>query len=209
MPVCPSCGQPLPEGATACPNCASAVAVADDDAPAEETFRCGRCETEYAGADACPACGALRVAAHCAEHPERPAHARCVICGAAVCDRCRPADRTPALCADHASVPVIEGWSQVYSTADELEARLLADNLRAEGIDAQSYSQADHVFPVDLGDLAISRVLVPVWEHGAALDVIRSYMDTRGEVVFACPSCGEVYEPGAETCTACGATLGE
>jgi predicted RNA-binding Zn-ribbon protein involved in translation (DUF1610 family) len=32
-------------------------------------------------------------------------------------------------------------------------------------------------------------------------------MDTEGEVVFACPSCGEVYEPGAESCTSCGAQL--
>jgi uncharacterized OB-fold protein len=32
-------------------------------------------------------------------------------------------------------------------------------------------------------------------------------MDTEGEVTFACPSCGEVYEPGQETCGSCGASL--
>ena len=46
-----------------------------------ESFRCPRCETEYEGADACPACGTLRVAAACEPHPDRDAVGRCGICG--------------------------------------------------------------------------------------------------------------------------------
>jgi uncharacterized OB-fold protein len=60
---------------------------------------------------------------------------------------------------------------------------------------------------VDLGELSIVRLLVPVWEFSAALDIIRSYMDSEGEVGFACPSCGEVYEPGQAECASCGASL--
>ncbi|MBV9775063.1 MAG: hypothetical protein JO040_14010 [Gemmatimonadetes bacterium] len=176
--------------------------------PAGETFRCPRCETEYEGSDACPVCGALRVAAACETHPDRDAEGRCVICGRAVCGECRAGDRDAVLCEEHRAVPMIEGWAQVYTTTGELEAQLLRDNLLAEGIDAQIYSQNDHNFPVDLGELSIVRVMVPTWEYGAALETIRAYMDTGGEVVFACPSCGEVYEPGATTCTSCGAPLG-
>jgi predicted RNA-binding Zn-ribbon protein involved in translation (DUF1610 family) len=63
------------------------------------------------------------------------------------------------------------------------------------------------MYPVDLGELSIVRVMVPVWEYAAALETIRAHMDTEGEVVFACPSCGEAYEPGAEACASCGAPL--
>ena len=35
----------------------------------------------------------------------------------------------------------------------------------------------------------------------------RLHAQIEGEVVFACPSCGEVYEPGQESCTSCGAAL--
>ncbi|HEX5725231.1 MAG TPA: hypothetical protein VFX98_07175 [Longimicrobiaceae bacterium] len=172
----------------------------------EQSFQCSRCGTEYGEGDACPACGALRVTVPCDDDPARTAHSRCVICGRAVCDG--PADQAqPALCADHRHVPVIEGWSQVYSTTSEIEAQLIAENLRAEGIDAQVYDQSDRTFPVDLGELSIVRVLVPVWEHGGALQLIEAYKDTEGEVTFACPACGEVYEPGAAACTACGAPL--
>jgi len=172
-----------------------------------EGFRCPRCETEYEGADACPACGALRVEAACETHPDREARGRCVICGRALCDRCSAAGDDAFLCEEHRGVHMIQGWAQVYSTHGEIEAQLVQENLRAEGIDSQIFSQKDHIYPVDLGELSIVRVMVPVWEYGAALDTIRGHMDTEGEVVFACPSCGEAYEPGAEACASCGAPL--
>jgi predicted RNA-binding Zn-ribbon protein involved in translation (DUF1610 family) len=198
MTRCPSCDREIPDGAAACPACGSEPA---------EVFRCRRCESEYEEADACPVCGALREPVPCAEHPDRPAHSRCVICGRAVCSRDVPEGREPALCADHGSVPVIEGWAQVYSTTTEMEARLLRDNLLSEGIDAQVFSQNDRSFPVEMGELSIVRLLVPVWEYEAALANIREHMDAEGEVVFACPSCGEAYEPGSAECASCGAAL--
>jgi hypothetical protein len=181
-----------------CPHCGS---------PAGELFRCERCGTGYDDADACPACGKVRVPAACERHPDRAAHSRCVICGSPVCAECSDPDRPTALCPDHSDVTVIEGWAQVYSTTGEVEGQMLVENLRAEGLDAQLYSQSDRTFPVDMGELSIVRVLVPVWEYAQALELIRDYMDTGGEVAFACPSCGEVYEPGATTCTSCGAAL--
>ena len=173
---------------------------------AEETVRCSHCGVEFDGGDACPQCGKLRAQVPCDDDPSQNASFRCVICGRAVCAHLPDACRA-ALCEEHRTVPMIEGWAQVYSTAAEMEAQLIVENLRAEEIDAQLYNQADRSFPVDLGELSIARVLVPVWEYGPALELIRSYMDTEGEVVFACPSCGEVYEPGQATCSSCGASL--
>jgi rubrerythrin len=188
------------------PAYASASTGGDDDGP---TVTCARCGAEHEPADACPVCGSLRSPVPCDEHPDRTAHSRCVLCGRAVCERDIDEGRRPSTCAEHRNVPVIEGWAQVFSTATEVEAQLLAENLRAEGIDSQIYTQADRIFPVDLGELSIVRLLVPVWEYEQALGMIRGYMDTRGEVVFACPACGEVYEPGQEACSACGASLTE
>lgn len=172
-----------------------------------EGFRCPHCETEYEGADACPACGTLRTTAACETHPDHEAKGRCVVCGRALCDRCSSASGDAFLCEDHRNVHMIQGWAQVYSTHGEIEAQLVQENLRAEGIDSQIFSQKDHIYPVDLGELSIVRVMVPVWQYAAALETIRDHMDTEGEVVFACPSCGEAYEPGAEACASCGAPL--
>jgi len=173
---------------------------------AETTFTCQRCDTQYAEGDSCPVCGALQQPVPCDDDPGRQAHSRCVICGRAVCGDV-PGERQAALCDPHRTIPVIEGFAQVYSDNSELSARLLVDNLRAEGLDAALYSQSDRSFPMDLGELSIARVLVPTFQAEQALEIIADYMDTEGEVVFACPSCGEVYEPGQETCASCGAQL--
>jgi hypothetical protein len=172
-----------------------------------EVFRCERCEERYRGSDACPACGHLRVAMACEQHPERKASGRCVICGRALCSSCRAGDGRAMLCEQHGGITVIEGWAQVYSTASEFEASLVRQNLEAEGIDARIFSQRDRIFSVDLGELSIVRLLVPVFAYESALELIRDHMDTGGEVAFACAACGEAYEVDARECAACGAPL--
>ena len=176
------------------------------EVPAEASYTCDRCGTEYGDGDSCPACGALREPVPCEEDPSQRAHARCVLCGRAVCGP-QADDREPARCLEHRGVPVIEGFAQVYTNNNAFAAQLLVENLRAEGLDAALYSQADRSFPMDLGELSISRVLVPAFQYEQALELVREYMDSEGEVVFACPSCGEVFEPGQETCSSCGASL--
>ena len=192
---CPECGAPAPE---------SGVYGGE---PGGEVYVCARCEEEFTGSDACPACGALREEVACDRHPDREAVGRCVVCGRAVCDECGTDDGRAVRCADHGGVRVIEGWAQVYSATNDVEAQLLRDNLRAEGIDAQIFSQRDRAFSVDLGELSIVRLLVPVWDFERGLNVIREHMDTAGEVVFACPACGEAFDPGAEVCSRCGTAL--
>ncbi|MDP9347800.1 MAG: DUF2007 domain-containing protein [Gemmatimonadota bacterium] len=171
------------------------------------TYRCARCETEYEGTGACPACGLLRDPEACEAHPQESARGRCVICGRTVCEGCQECGTDPYLCAQHAAIPIIQGWAQVYTTSDEFEMQLLRDNLQAEGVDAQIYSQKSHTYPVDMGDLAVVRLMVPVWEYERAQEVVRGHMDTEGEVLFACPNCGEAYEAGAAVCGNCGSPL--
>lgn len=197
MSACPSCGAEHPAGA-ACDAGAGAVGV---------MHRCGRCGGEYQGGDACPACGAPQRGLPCDAHGDRLACGRCVLCGRAVCGDCGGTRGRVVRCAEHRAVTVIEGWAQVYSTTGEWEAQLVRENLAAEGVEAQIFSQRDSTFTVDLGELSIVRVLVPVWEYQQARALIREHMDAGGEVSFACPACGEAQEPGAESCAACGTRL--
>lgn len=199
MPRCSNCGvdHDSPEG---CPSCA---------APVESVVTCPRCEEDYNGGDSCPACGFAPIPIPCDRHPHVLADGRCVICGRAICNDCRgnPSDKRVYLCDDHAAVVVIEGWAQVYDGANEVEAHLLRDNLAAEGIEARVFSQKDAMFSVGLGELSVVRILVPVWEHERAERIIQDHTDIEGAVSFACPNCGEAFDPGAELCLSCGASL--
>jgi hypothetical protein len=151
----------------------------------------------------------MLAAAPCDDDPARQTRFRCVLCGRTVCGD-EPGGTRPALCPMHASVPLVGGWAQVYSTGDSIEAGLIVQNLQAEGVDAQVYDQKDdNAFPVDLGELAVVRVLVPVWQFEDAFELVNAYSNGAGEVTFACPSCGEVYEPGQTQCGNCGASLVE
>ncbi len=201
MNGCPECGTMLAEGVATCPGCGYEAR--------EETTTCPRCkETIAADADACRACGHLLIDATCDRHPDRPAPGQCALCGTALCTECESGDGAYHKCRDHAAVPIIEGWSQVLSLADEVEAQLIEDNLRAEGVDARVMSQKDHLaFPVDLGDLAVVRILVPTYAYEEARRMIASHQDSVGEVSFGCPRCGEPYSEGVSVCGACGEAL--
>lgn len=202
MPRCPDCEQAYDDALRRCPHCA------EPERADAATVKCAACGAQVAeGEDACADCGTLRVTdVACETHPDREAEDRCVMCGRALCARCRSGDEY-ALCEEHRTVPVIEGWAQVYSTTGEFEARLLRENLLAEGLDAQVYSQRDSAFSLDIGELSIVRVLVPVRQFGPALRLIRGHMDAEGEIGFACPECGEAYADGERECASCGTAL--
>ena len=130
-----------------------------------------------------------------------------MVCGLAVCRVCRAGDAIAHLCPAHRDVTVIQGWAQVYDSASEFEAQLLRENLLADGIDARIFSQKDAMFSVDLGELSVVRLLVPAWDYERAERLIRDHTGPEGEVAFACPECGEAYDPGAEVCASCGGRL--
>jgi hypothetical protein len=199
MVECRECGATAPEGATACERCGAALAG---------TRTCVNCEQQYETVEpACPACGHLAEAASCAVHADRTARGACVVCGRAVCDECDRSEEVHYVCPEHAEIPIIEGWAQVYTTSDDVEADLIKENLQADGLDAEVLSQKDHMLTVDFGDLSPVRLLVPAFEYARARELIERHKDAAGEVRFACPRCGEAYDPGEETCAACGASL--
>lgn len=201
MTECPECRAPVAQGHASCPSCGANLR--------EETRRCERCgETIAADAEACPACGHFHVPASCDRHADRTAEGRCALCGRALCKECDRGHRPYHLCEEHAGVAVIEGWAEVVSVPDEVEARLIEENIRAEGIEARILDQKDHsAFPVEFGDLARVRVLVPTYAYGEAERVLAAHRDAAGEVTFGCPNCGEPYEEGEQVCAACGEAL--
>lgn len=175
----------------------------------ETTIRCSRCDQEIdAEGPSCPACGHIhRGTLDCQRHPDRRAVGVCIFCGDALCDECDATDEIHHACPDHSEIPVIEGWAQVYSTSDTVEAELIRENLRADGVDAAVLSQKDRSFAVELGDLSPVRLLVPAYEYVAARKYLSQHMDITGEVVFACPSCGEAFDTGENVCGSCGTPL--
>ena len=173
-----------------------------------ETRECPHCgQTVSFEEGGCPACGHLEQPTRCARHPDRIAKGRCVVCGSPVCAECDRPATVHYLCPEHRAVDVIEGWAQVYTTGDDVEAQLIRENLHAEGIDAEIFSQKDRMLTVELGDLSPVRLLVPAYEFTRARAVLAQHMDDRGEVAFACPSCGESYEPAQTICDSCGVAL--
>lgn len=202
MATCPACEASLTEGEGSCRSCGNEVAPR----AGEECARCG--EPIVAGGGVCPACGELHPNVDCASHPGERASSACIVCGLPICTACDHGPGPYHLCPAHRNIPIIQGWAQVYTAADDIEAELIRDNLLAEGIEAEVLSQKDHFsFRLDVGVLGPVRVLVPAFAYEEASELIRARMDARGEVVFACPSCGEAYESGDEVCATCGAPL--
>lgn len=232
MATCPECGAPLPEGAEVCAACGArrdgasgtagstgaigaigrTGAVGADATEAEvEGRECPHCGALVpADGEVCPACGYLQQATPCAQHPDRVAPGACVICGKPLCDECDQGEGPEYQCEEHSVVPVTQGWAQVYTTGDDVEAELIRDSLLAEGIDSQVLSQKDHFsFTMDIGDLAQVRVLVPAFEYEDAMQVLEAHADPTRQVAMACPTCGAPYEAGDATCGACGQSLVE
>ncbi|MEO5510367.1 MAG: DUF2007 domain-containing protein [Longimicrobiales bacterium] len=172
-----------------------------------ETTACSRCGQQFdATENGCPVCGQLQQPAACQFHPERSAEMQCVLCGSALCDDCNHGSSHGA-CELHADIPVIDGWAQVYTTSDEVDAQLIRENFLAEGIDAEVLSQRDQTFRLEVGDLSAVRVLVPAFDYLVAREVMAGHMDGQGEVAFACETCGEAYDAGQEICASCQAPL--
>ncbi len=200
MQECPECGTLVADGHAVCPSCGYGLLA--------KTRTCEHCkETIAAEAQACPACGHLATPETCDRHPDREAPGQCALCGVRLCAECETGDRYH-LCADHAEIPIVEGWAQVLALPNEVQAQLIEENLRAEGIDSRILSKKDHfAIPVEFGDLANVRVLVPTYAYQEAQTVLEAHTGLGGNVTFGCPNCGEPYDEGQAECAACGEPL--
>lgn len=200
MRECPECGTLVSQEHGICPSCGAGLQ--------DETRKCDQCrETIAASAETCPACGHLAVPDRCDRHPDRPAPGRCALCGRRLCSECEAGGRYH-LCDEHAEIPIMGGWAQVLSVPGDLQAGLIEDNLRAEGIDSRVLSKKDqYALPVGFGDLARVRIMVPTYAYQEAERVLAAHSDAGGDVSFGCPHCGEPNEEGQRECGACGKPL--
>lgn len=69
-----------------------------------------------------------------------------------------------------------EEWTEVAAVSQDEEATLICGFLQSEGIEPRVENQKFHMEPVNFGDLAIIRVLVPAEEAGRA----RALLEQRG-----------------------------
>jgi hypothetical protein len=92
----------------------------------------------------------------CARHPDAAPTASASSAVTPSATSAIPTTSVHHACPDHRAVPVIEGWAQIYTTSDTVEADLIKENLQSEGVDAAVLSQKDRSFNVDLGDLSPS-----------------------------------------------------
>ena len=183
MTTCPECGSSGPDSFGECLTCGARQHGVETIGLTADCPHCG--ERIAADAEACPACGHLHVEASCAHHADVKAKGQCVVCGDTLCKACNKGGENHFLCETHRTIPVVQGWAQVYSTSDDLEAQLIRDNLEAQGVDARVLSQKDHfALPVDFGDLSPVRVLVPAYDYVAAAELIASHRNSSGDVQF-------------------------
>lgn len=75
-----------------------------------------------------------------------------------------------------------EDWIVVYRTGTDYEADLVRDRLDDAGISAVVFTQRDHAFNLNVGDLAPVNVMVPPDQLAAAQAVLNSEPFTDKEL---------------------------
>ncbi len=68
----------------------------------------------------------------------------------------------------------IDGWVTVFTSGTDYEAEMVRDRLIDAGLSAVVLTHRDHAFNLNVGKLAVVRVLVSPEEHAEALQVLRA-----------------------------------
>lgn len=176
MPYCPTCGYEYVPGVKICPDCQTSLLEG-------ERVLCDNCEEPITGAATfCPHCGAFldwsadeEKKTVCDTHGENEAVGRCVICKKVACEECAIQKRGKYFCSDDKHVEMAFDWVTVYTTGTEYEAQMIAANLESGGIPTRVHVQNDQMFIATMGDLAVTRVMVPVEAADEAKDFLVSF----------------------------------
>lgn len=176
MPYCAKCGYEYVAGAKMCPDCQAPLVEGD------RAF-CDNCQEPLTGeAVFCPHCGVLlewsaegEKDLRCEIHRENAAVARCVICKKAVCEECSVQKRGKYFCTNDKHVEIAFDWVTVHTTGTEYEADMIAANLESVGIPARVHVQNDQMLVATVGDLAVTRVMVPIESADEAKDYLASF----------------------------------
>jgi hypothetical protein len=180
MGYCERCGYEYRAGVPACPDCGEALV-------AGRRVVCPKCREEIAEDEAsCPHCGVLLPAGDvpvpsCETHDGVPAVARCVLCEVPLCELCVERRGGKAFCVVHADEKTAFDWVSVRCASSPLEAQFTRAALEAAGIPVTLLSQADSMYVVTVGDLAVTEVMVPNRALGEARDILRSLDEGSAE----------------------------
>jgi hypothetical protein len=98
----------------------------------------------------------------CDIHRSTDAVGRCVVCKKVVCAECAVRKHGKFFCSNDKHVEMAFDWVAVYSAGMEYEAEMIAANLESAGIPTRVYVQRDHMLVANFGDLAVTKVMVPV-----------------------------------------------
>lgn len=95
-----------------------------------------------------------------------------------------------------------EGWISIFESGTDYEADLVRDRLDAEGLPAVVFTRRDHVFPVNIGDLARVHVMVPL-EHADDARAILATPPVSGKelteaALNADPNAPDAHDPDEE-----------
>ncbi len=173
MPYCPKCSSEYVAGAKVCSDCQASLVEGDQAI-------CDNCEEPIAGETTfCPHCGALlgwsaegQKEIMCDTHREVDAVGRCLVCKKVVCEECAVRKRGKYFCANDKHVEMSFDWVTIYTTGTEYEADMVAANLESAGIPARVYVQNDQMFVATIGDLAVTKIMVP----SEAADEAKAYI---------------------------------
>lgn len=182
MPFCPNCEAEYQVGISECVDCQLPLV----DRP---PLHCPRCEERIEGNPTfCPHCGiftGLQEAKSdipvCGTHVHTHAVGMCVVCGILVCDECLVERDGKIFCGDDRHVKVYEDYALVYQTSTDYEAAMIQSNLEGAGIQAKVFSQHDHVYVVNMGQLAVVNVMVPKSQIRDAEEIIASLLSSGDE----------------------------
>ncbi len=98
--------------------------------------------------------------------------------------------------------PRYEGWVSVFESGTDFEADLVRDRLGEQDISAVVFTQRDHVFNLNVGDLALVHELVPPDPEAAARAVDAEAPATDAELeeaaMSADPYAPDAYDPSTE-----------
>ena len=91
-----------------------------------------------------------------------------------------------------------EGWVSVFECSTDFEADLVRDRLDEEGFAAVVFTQRDHSFNLNVGDLAAVHVMVRPEEEAAARSVLLEPMISDADLEAAAMS-ADLMAPDAHS----------
>ena len=91
-----------------------------------------------------------------------------------------------------------EGWVSIFECSTDFEADLVRDRLDEEGLAAVVFTQRDHSFNLNVGDLAAVHVMVRPEEEAAARSVLLEPMISDADLEAAAMS-ADLMAPDAHS----------